>query len=114
MVDPLPGDTQSGATPLPATGTVRAVMRSTTDAQWWSFTPTTSGTFQVLLGELPRNYGLAVYYPGGSSSATGSTTRDRTLTITAKAGQRVTIKVSVDTGGFAPTAPYRLTVTSLG
>jgi hypothetical protein len=89
-------------------------MRSATDEQWWSFTPTTGGDYRVLLGELPRNYSLAVYYPGGSQSTSGSTTRDRTMTITAKAGQPITIKVSVGTSGFSATAPYRLGVSPTG
>ena len=65
-------------------------------------------------GELPRNYSLAVYYPGGNQSTSGSTTQDRTMTITAKAGQPITIQVSVGTGGFSATAPYRRGVSPAG
>jgi hypothetical protein len=36
------------------------------------------------------------------------------MTITAKAGQPITIKVSVGTSGFSATAPYRLGVSPTG
>ena len=89
-------------------------MRSDADTQWWSFTAAADGQYEVRLGTLPRNYGLAVYHPGGSSSTTNSGTSDRVRTITLKAGQKVTINVSVGTGGFTATDPYRVTASKIG
>jgi hypothetical protein len=89
-------------------------MRSITDEQWWSFTPTADGTYQVSLGDLARNYSLAVYRPTGSSSSSGSSTNERVITLDVIAGQRITIKVSVGSGGFSSTDPYRLTASRKG
>jgi len=87
-------------------------MRSAGDVQWWRFTPAASGTYRVVLGDLPRNYSLAVYRPGGSESTSSSRLSDRTISVTVQAGQRVTIRVGVESGGYSATTPYRLAVTS--
>jgi outer membrane biosynthesis protein TonB len=111
---PTPGNDQAGAAQLPESGTVQSIMRSDADTQWWSFTASDDGQYEVRLSALPRNYGLAVYHPGGSSSTTNSGTSDRVRTITVKAGQKVAIKISVGTGGFSATDPYRVTASKIG
>ena len=85
-------------------------MRSATDQQWWSFTVTADGTYAVRLSELTRNYGLSVYFPSGSSMTTSSGISDRVRKLTLRAGDRVTIKVDVGSGGHSSADPYRLTV----
>ena len=93
---------------------MQSVMRTEMDEQWWSFTAGAEGTYEVRLGGLSRNYGLAAYYPGGSTSTTNSGTNDRVRGVTLRAGQNVTIKISVGSGGFTATAPYRVTITKIG
>jgi hypothetical protein len=110
----MPGDSQGGAAQLPDSNSVQSVMRSATDEQWWSFTAPAEGNYEVRLSGLPRNYGLAAYYPGGSSSTTSSGTGDRVRNVTLRPGQKLTIRVNVGSGGFSATDPYRVSVTKIG
>ncbi len=89
-------------------------MRSSGDVQWWSFTADADGQYEVRLSELPRNYGLAFYHPSGSTSTTNSGTSDRVRTVTLRAGDRITIKVIVGTGGHSTSDPYRIAVGKVG
>jgi hypothetical protein len=85
-------------------------MRAEADVHWWQFVAPEDRSYEVVLSDLPRNYGLLVRQPSGSSSTTNSGTTDRVRTVTLRPGQRMTIAVSVGTGGYSPDQPYRLTV----
>ena len=111
---PTPGDSQSGAVPLQAEGSLRSVMRSASDEQWWAFTAHSDGTYAVGLSELPYNYSLTVHHSGGSGSSSGSGTGDRVRTVTLRAGEGITVKVSASTGGLWTTSAYLLTVSAAG
>jgi hypothetical protein len=71
-----------------------------------------AGTYEVRLGELPRAYRLTVYYPGGSTSTSNSSTSERVRTITLAAGARVDIAISATDAGVDPTRAYRIGVTA--
>ena len=93
---------------------MQSVMRSGSDAQWWAYRVPTDGTYEVRLSQLPNNYGLTVFYPGGSASTTSTSTTDRVRSVQLRAGDRVSIEVSVESGGFSSSAPYRVTVSKTG
>ncbi|MCF8543177.1 MAG: S8 family serine peptidase [Candidatus Nanopelagicales bacterium] len=110
--DGQPGDARESAAPLPSSNAVRAAMRSSADAHYWSFVAPAAGKYRVTLAEQAVPYRLSVWYPGGSSSTYGSS-GDRVKDVTLAAGALLVVSVQVVNGRHSTTAPYLLSVTSL-
>lgn len=86
-------------------------MRTAGDVQWWFVIAPTSGTYTVRLSDLPAAYRLSAFYPGGSQSTYSTSLRDRVLTRTLSAGQRIVISVAAVNDNGNMNNPYRLSVT---
>ena len=106
-----PGITRESAAALPTDLVARAPLANAADTHWWTFTAPRAGTYAVRLGELPSAYRLAIFYPGGSSSTSGSGTQDRVQNVQLTAGARMDIAISVGNGKAAPDRAYRVSVT---
>jgi hypothetical protein len=106
----IPGDRRAEAAVLPSGLEIRALMRGNPDEHWWTFVAEEEGVFEVRLEELPANYSLALFFPGGSSSTSGNNLADRVRTRFLRPGQQAFIRVRTESGGHSPVQPYRLRV----
>ena len=85
-------------------------MRSSVDAQYWSFTAPVAGTYRIRLADQAVPYLLAAWYPGGSFSTYGSATDDRVRDVKLAAGARLEVSVQVVNGRYSAIQPYTVSV----
>ena len=110
-----PNDTKSAAVVIPINQSIKALIGSSTDLDFFKFTTSSSApNFNVTLTGLPKDYDLKLFNPSGtliSSSKSSGTTSE---SITSNGGVAGTYKVEVlgYNGAYSATTCYTLKVTT--